>query len=54
MGVTETNKSWKTQITRLESEGSQGVKSLLDEKDKIIQILKKKLNMSAIEHPQTT
>ena len=30
------NKAWKTQIKRLESEGSQGVKYLLDEKDKII------------------
>jgi hypothetical protein len=49
-----TNKSWKTQIKRIESEGPQGVKSLLDEKDKIIQSLKKTLKMSAIEHPQTT
>jgi hypothetical protein len=30
------NKAWQTQIKRLESEGSQSVKSLLDEKDKII------------------
>jgi hypothetical protein len=38
----------------LESEGSQGVKSSLDEKEKLIQNLKKKLKMSATEHPQTT
>jgi hypothetical protein len=30
------------------------VKSSLDEKDKLIQSLKKKLKMSATEHPQTT
>jgi hypothetical protein len=30
------------------------VKSSLDEKDKLIQILKKKLKISAIEHPQKT
>jgi hypothetical protein len=41
------NKSWKTQIKRLESEGPQGLKSLLDEKDKIIQSLKKNLKMLA-------
>jgi hypothetical protein len=49
-----TNKAWQTQIKRLESEGPQGLKSLLDEKDKIIQSLKKKLKMHATEHPQTT
>jgi hypothetical protein len=38
----------------LESEGPQGLKSSLCEKDKIIQTLKKKLKMSIIEHPQTT
>jgi FtsZ-binding cell division protein ZapB len=38
----------------LESKGPQGVKGSLDEKDKIIQGLKKKLKMSPIEHPQTT
>jgi hypothetical protein len=47
------NKSWQTQVKRLESEGSQGVKSSLDEKDKIIQSLKKRLKMPATEHPQT-
>jgi hypothetical protein len=30
------------------------VKSSLNEKDKLIQILKKKLKMSSTEHPQTT
>jgi hypothetical protein len=37
----------------LESEGPQGVKSSLDEKEKMIQSLKKKLKMSATEHAQT-
>jgi hypothetical protein len=46
----ETNKAWKTQIKRLEAEGCQGLKSLLDEKDKIIQSLKK----PATEKPHTT
>ena len=36
----------------MESEGPQGVKSSLDEKDKVIQSLKKKLKMFATEHPQ--
>jgi hypothetical protein len=48
------SRAWQTQVKRLESEGPQGVKSSLDEKDKLIQILKKKLKMSATEHPQTT
>jgi hypothetical protein len=48
------NKAWKTQVKRLESEGPQGVKSSLDEKDKIIQILKKKLKIYATDHPQTS
>jgi hypothetical protein len=30
------NKSWQTQVKILESEGPQGVKASLDEKDKII------------------
>jgi hypothetical protein len=38
----------------LESEGPQGVKASLDEKDKIIEGLKKKLKMSPTEHPQAT
>jgi hypothetical protein len=48
------SRAWQTQVKRLESEGPQGVKSSLDEKDKLIQSLKKKLKMSATEHPQTT
>jgi hypothetical protein len=46
------NKAWMTQVKRLEYEGPQGVKSSLDEKDKMIQSLKKKLKMSSIDHPQ--
>jgi FtsZ-binding cell division protein ZapB len=38
----------------LESEGPQGVKASLDEKEKMIQSLKKKLRMSSTEHPQKT
>ena len=41
------NKAWKTQVKRLESEGPQGVKSSLDEKDKLIQSMKKKLKMTS-------
>ena len=48
------SRSWKTQFKRLESKGPQRVKSSLDEKEKLIQNLKKKLKMSATEHPQTT
>jgi hypothetical protein len=48
------NRAWKTQVKRLEFEGSQGMKSSLEEKDKIIQILKKKLKMPTTKHPQTT
>jgi hypothetical protein len=47
-------RAWQTQFKRLESEGPQWVKSSLDEKDKLIQILKKKLKMSATKHPQKT
>jgi hypothetical protein len=50
----EANKAWKTQIKRLEFEGYQGLKSLLDEKDKIIWSLKKKLKMPTTKNPQTT
>jgi hypothetical protein len=50
----ESRRSWKTQVERLESEGPQGLNSSLDEKEKLIQSLKKKLKMSATEHPQTT
>jgi vacuolar-type H+-ATPase subunit I/STV1 len=48
------NRVWKTHVKRMESKGPQGVKSSLEEKDKLIQSLKKKLKMSSIEHPQTT
>ena len=37
----------------MEFEGPHGVKASLDEKEKMIQSLKKKLKMSATEHPQT-
>jgi hypothetical protein len=37
----------------LESEGHQGVKASLDEKENMIQSLKKKLKMSTIENTQT-
>jgi hypothetical protein len=36
----ESSKAWQTQAKRLESEGPQGVKAYLDEKEKIIQSLK--------------
>jgi cell division protein FtsB len=42
------NISWKTQVKRLESGGPQGIKDSLDEKDKMIQSLMKKLKMSTI------
>jgi hypothetical protein len=45
------NKAWQTQVKRLESEGPHGVKASLDEKEKMIQSLKNKLNMSTKEHP---
>jgi type IV secretory pathway VirB4 component len=48
------SRAWQTQVKRLESEGPQGVKASLDEKDKMIQSMKKRLKMSATEHPQTT
>jgi hypothetical protein len=47
------NKAWMTQVKRLESEGAQGIKASMDEKDKMIQSLKKKLKMSPTDHPQT-
>ena len=46
------SKAWQTQVKILDSEGPQRVKDSLDEKDKIIQGLKKKLKMSPTEHPQ--
>jgi hypothetical protein len=48
------SRAWKTQVKRLESEGPRGVKPSLEEKDKMIQSLKKKLNFFGTEHPQTT
>jgi hypothetical protein len=48
------NRAWKTQVKRLESEGPQGVKSSLEAKDKLIQILKNKIKVFSIEDPQTT
>jgi HPt (histidine-containing phosphotransfer) domain-containing protein len=46
------NKAWMTQVKRMESEGPQGIKDSLDEKDKLIQSLKKKLKMSPTDDPQ--
>jgi hypothetical protein len=48
------NKAWMMQVKILDSECPQGVKASLDEKDKMIQSLKKRLNMSPTDHPQTT
>jgi hypothetical protein len=48
------SRAWQTQVKRLESEGPQGLKSSLDEKDKLIQSFKKKLKMPSTEHPQIT
>jgi hypothetical protein len=48
------NKAWQKQVKILESEGPQGIKASLDEKEKMIQSLKKKLKMPPTEHPQTT
>jgi hypothetical protein len=45
------NRAWQTQIKILESEGPQGVKASLEEKDKMIQSMKKKLNISSTECP---
>jgi hypothetical protein len=50
----KSSRSWQTQVKRMESEGPQGVKSSLDEKYKLIQSLKDKLNMSTTELPKTT
>jgi hypothetical protein len=48
------SRTWQTQVKRLESKSPQGLKFSLDEKDKLIQSLKKKLKISSIEHPQTS
>ena len=50
----EYNISWQTQVKRLEYEGPLGLKSSLEEKDKLIQSLKKNLKMSTTKNPQTT
>jgi hypothetical protein len=47
-------KAWMTQVKRLEFEGPQGIKASVDEKEKMIQSLKKKMKMSPTDHPQTT
>ena len=47
------SKAWMTQVKRLESKGPQGAKASLHEKDKMIQILKKRLKMSPTDHPHT-
>ena len=44
----ESSRAWQTQVKILEYEGPQGVKSSLDEKDKMIQSMKKRLKMYAI------
>jgi hypothetical protein len=46
------SRAWQTQVKILESEGPQGVNASLYEKDKLIQSMKKKLNIFATEHPQ--
>jgi hypothetical protein len=46
------NRAWQTQFKRLESKGPQGVKSSFEEKDKIIQSMKKRLNISSTYHPK--
>jgi hypothetical protein len=43
------SKAWQTQVKILESEGPQGVKASLDEKEKMIERLKKKMNMSSTD-----
>jgi hypothetical protein len=47
-------RSCQTQVKILEFEGPKRVKSSLDEKKNMIQRLKKKMEMYAIEHPHTT
>jgi hypothetical protein len=50
----ESSRAWRTWVRRLEYEGPQGLKYSLDEKDKLIQSLKKKLKMPTTKHLQTT
>jgi len=47
------SRAWQNQVKILESEGPQGVKASLEEKEKMIKRMKKRINMSSIEHPQT-
>jgi hypothetical protein len=47
------SKAWMARVKRLESEGPQGLKASSDEKDNMIQSLKKMLKMSPTDHPQT-
>jgi hypothetical protein len=49
----EASKAWNIQIKKLEVDGPKAMKSLLDEKDKVIHSPKKKLKMLVTEHPQT-
>jgi hypothetical protein len=49
----EFRRSWQTWVKRLEPEGPKGLKSSLDEKDKLIQSQKKKLKMFATKNPKT-
>ena len=58
----ETSKGWKTQAKKLESDlissgstptNKKANKRLLDEKDKLIESLQKKLKGTPTEHPQT-
>ena len=48
-----TSKAWQIQINKIEDDAPKEMKALLDEKDKVILSLKKKLKMHAIEDPQT-
>jgi FtsZ-binding cell division protein ZapB len=45
------SKAWQIQINKIEVDGPKEIKVLLDEKDKVILNLKKKLKMIATEHP---
>jgi hypothetical protein len=48
------SRAFQTLVKRMEYEDPQRVKSSLDGKEKLIQILKNKLKMSTTEHPQKT
>jgi hypothetical protein len=45
------SKAWQIQINKIEVDGPKEIKVMLDEKDKVILNLKKKLKMLATEHP---